>query len=429
MLLRSVKEGDDFLLEVNKKTLRRIFLGVIACIAVYWLLHEPVRVKTIFGAIIGVLTPFILGGVLAFILNVPMRAMENSFLKKINKTGLRRTVAIILTFIALLIIVASVVWLLIPQIAITIKSLIPSLSEFFLESVDQLKEFLNDNPQLNEWLATNTDFENIKWDSLIQKGLSLVGNSINTIIGGAVSVVDIIFTAVFNLVIGVVFSIYCLFQKEILARQGRKLLYAFLKERTADYIIRILRLTNSTFSNFLSGQCIEVCILGVMFAVSMTIFRMPFVPLISVLIAVTAFIPIVGAWTGCVLGAFFILVEDPMLAVWFVVMFLIIQQIENNMIYPKVVGQSVGLSGMWVLLAVAIGGELMGVAGMFLMIPLISVLYTLLQELTNKRLSRVQVDTNKLEPQPPELYSRFRAKREVNMKKRQDRRILKKQKK
>lgn len=429
MLLRSVKEGDDFLLEVNKKTLRRIFLGVIACIVVYWLLHEPVRVKTIFGAIIGVLTPFILGGVLAFILNVPMRAMESSFLKKINKSGLRRTVAIILTFIALLIIVASVVWLLIPQIAITIKSLIPSLSEFFLESVDQLKEFLNDNPQLNEWLATNTDFENIKWDSLIQKGLSLVGNSINTIIGGAVSVVDIIFTAVFNLVIGVVFSIYCLFQKEILARQGRKLLYAFLKERTADYIIRILRLTNSTFSNFLSGQCIEVCILGVMFAVSMTIFRMPFVPLISVLIAVTAFIPIVGAWTGCVLGAFFILVEDPMLAVWFVVMFLIIQQIENNMIYPKVVGQSVGLSGMWVLLAVAIGGELMGVAGMFLMIPLISVLYTLLQELTNKRLSRVQVDTNKLEPQPPELYSRFRAKREVNMKKRQDRRILKKQKK
>ena len=266
-------------------------------------------------------------------------------------------------------------------------------------------------------------------DTLIQNALTIAKNSVTTIIGGAVSAVESVFSAVFDFIIGIVFAIYCLFQKETLARQGRKLLYAFLKEKTADKIIRVLRLTNSTFSNFLSGQCVEVCILGLMFAVVMSIFRMPFVPLISVLIAVTAFIPIVGAWTGCVLGAFFIFVESPILALWFVLMFVVLQQIENSMIYPKVVGTSVGLSGMWVLLAVSVGGELMGIAGMFLMIPMVSVVYTLVQELTHEKLEKVEVDEQKLVPQPPELNSKFREKRQDNKKKNQLKRLMKKQKK
>ncbi|MBQ4641309.1 MAG: AI-2E family transporter [Oscillospiraceae bacterium] len=417
------------MLEVSKKTLRRVILGVIACIVVYWLLHEPVRVKVFFSTIYGVLSPFILGGVLAFILNVPMRAIENSFLKKIDRPALRRSVAMVLTFIAILIVLASVIWLLIPQIANTIQSLIPSLTDFYLDARDWVIETLNENPQLKDWLENNTELEKTNWDKLIQDALSVVGTSISAIVSGTVSAVSTIFSAVFNLFIGVVFSIYCLFQKETLARQGRKLLYAFIKEKNADFIIRVLRLTNSTFSNFLSGQCVEVCILGIMFAISMSIFRMPYIPLISVLIAVTAFIPIIGAWAGCVFGAFFILVENPVLAFWFVILFVVIQQIENNMIYPKVVGSSVGLSGMWVLLAVALGGELMGVAGMFLMIPLVSVLYTLIQELTNKKLSARGLDQQKLEPQPPELYSRFRAKRESKKKTNQIKQTKRKEKK
>ena len=265
--------------ELNKKTLRRIFFWVIACIVVYWLLFEPLRVNVIFGAIINVLSPFILGGVLAFILNVPMRAMENGFLKKISKPALRRTLAMILTFVALVVVVLSVIWLLIPQIVTTASSLAPSMYEFLMDAVDWFNEFVNENPQLNQCLEANTDFENIKWDSVVQNALSFVGNSFSTIISGAVSAVGSVFTAMFNLVIGVVFSAYCLFQKETLARQGRKLLYAFLKEKTADYIVRVLRLTNSTFSNFLSGQCVEVCILGTMFAITMTIFGMPYIRL------------------------------------------------------------------------------------------------------------------------------------------------------
>ena len=156
----------------------------------------------------------------------------------------------------------------------------------------------------------------------------------------------------------------------------------------------------------------EVVILGSMFAVSMAIFRMPYIPLVSVLVAVTAFIPVVGAWVGCIFGAFLILVANPIQAVWFVLMFLILQQIENHLIYPRVVGTSIGLSGMWVLVAVSVGGSVMGVAGMFLMIPLVSVAYTLLSEITNKRLATRNIDADKLQAHPPELKSKFKEKRE-----------------
>lgn len=404
------------MLEINKKTLYRIFLCVCGGIVLYWLLHEPERVQKFFGTLSDIFAPFVFGGVLAFILNVPMRAIENGLLKKIQRTTIKRLLSVILTFIAMLLVVSLVFWLLIPQIIITVNSLVPSLYEFLTRAEASVMAFMGENPQLLEWLNDNTNFENISWAAMAQKALGVIGNSVSAIVGGAVSAIGSIFSGVFNGLIAIVFSIYCLFQKEILARQGRKLLYAFLKEKTADGVIRILRLTNSSFSNFLSGQCVEVCILGSLFAICMAIFRMPYIPLISVVIAITAFIPIVGAWTGCVLGAFLIFVEDPMLAVWFVVMFLIIQQVENSMIYPRVVGTSVGLSGMWVLVAVAIGGELMGVVGMFLMIPVVSVVYTLVRELTNQKLANASVDGEKLQPQPPELMSKFKEKREIKKK-------------
>ena len=203
------------------------------------------------------------------------------------------------------------------------------------------------------------------------------------------------------------------------------MLYSPLKERIADRIVHILRISNSTFSNFLSGQCIEVCILGSMFAVTMAIFDMPYIPLISVLVAVTAFIPIVGAWTGCIVGAFLILMVNPVQAFWFIIMFLVLQQIENNLIYPRVVGTSIGLPGMWVLVAVALGGELMGVFGMFLMIPVVSVMHTLFREFVNWKLSKKDIPEEKLTPQPPDLRSKIKE----NIQKKKQKRAEKKQKK
>lgn len=384
-------------MHIEKKTLKNIFLGVGVCIVLYWALHEADRFNGVLSVVYGILSPFVIGAVLAFILNVPMRAIESK-MGRVKSPVLRRTSSIILTLLFVVLVLTLVFCLLIPQLIETIQSLIPKLQSFFIQIESNISAFLADNPKIMAWITANTDFEKFDWAGLAQRILSLLGNSVSAILSRAFLAIGGITGAVMDMFISLVFAFYCLAQKETLARQGRKLLYAFLPESFSDDAIRVLRLTNRTFSNFLSGQCIEVCILGAMFAVSMAIFRLPYIPLVSVLIAVTAFIPIVGAWIGCACGAFLILVANPMQAVGFVIMFLILQQIENNLIYPKVVGTSIGLSGMWVLVAVAVGGELFGVVGMFLMIPVTAVLYTLLQEKTRNKLEAKNIDPEKLKP-------------------------------
>jgi predicted PurR-regulated permease PerM len=266
-------------------------------------------------------------------------------------------------------------------------------------------EFLAENPEIQEWVMANTEIESIDWTALLQKAGSAVGSGVSAIADRAFGAITNVAGAIVDLVISLVFSVYCLARKEILARQARRLVYSILPGKAGDEVIRIMRLTNSTFSNFISGQCLEAVILGCLFAVAMLILKLPYIPLVSVIIAITALIPVVGAFVGCILGAFFMLVNDPVQAVTFVALFLVLQQLENNLIYPRVVGTSIGLPGMWVLVAVTIGGEMMGVAGMLLMIPLASVLYTLAGEITSRRLEARGIPEEKLVEQPPDDWS------------------------
>lgn len=405
-------------MEGNKKNIRNIFIGVFVAILLYCGLMQTEKVLFIFNAVKTMLSPFIVGGVIAFILNVPMRLFEK-MLGGIKSFGFRRTVAITLTFIFVALILGVVVLLLVPAVSETLADLGPALKKFFTEDlVNWGNALIKKYPQLKTALSSYLD-GGIKWDTLIPQALDFLGSGVGAVLTGITSVVSFLSTFLMDVFVTVVFTVYCLSQKEVLARQGRKLLYACLREKHADEIVRVLRMTNSTFSNFLSGQCIEVVILGSMFAVSMAIFKMDYIPLISVLIAVTAFIPIVGAWIGCIVGAFLMLVSSPIQAVWFVVLFLVLQQIENHLIYPKVVGNSIGLSGMWVLIAVAVGGAIFGVAGMFLMIPLTSVIYTLISEKTNKKLAEKDVDPEKLKSHPPEIKSKYKEKREIKKSKKQ----------
>jgi len=398
-------------LQIDKKTVRNIFMIAVGAIAFYWVLHETDQFKNLWTGLVNVLSPFVLGAAIAFIVNVPMRAVERQ-LAFIRKDGLRRTLSIILTFIVIVLVITGVILLLVPQISDTVQSLIPQLTDFFLRLENKIVVFLENNPELLQWVSSTTGLQSFDWSGLIQKAVSMLKNSVSLIATGAFSAVGGVTSAIVDIVIGLVFSLYCLARKEILARQGRRILYAFLPERFCDESIRVMRLTNSTFSNFISGQCLEALILGCLFAVAMAIFKLPFIPLISVLIAITALVPIVGAFVGCILGAFFILVNDPFPALVFVAMFLVLQQIEGNLIYPKVVGTSIGLPGMWVLVAVTIGGDLMGIAGMLVMIPISSVLYTLLREFTIKRVEERQIDPDKLRDHPPELKSKFKENRE-----------------
>ena len=388
-------------MHIEKKTLKNIFLGVAACIILYWLLHSTESVNGFFSTIYGIISPFLLGAGLAFVFNVPMRAIEKR-LGGLKSITARRVVAIVLTMLLVLLVLALVFYLLIPQLIETTQSLIPKMKAFFTHLETNLFAFLSANPQIKEWILNNTDIENLNWAGIVEKSLSVLGNSLSSILTGMFAAIGSITGALVNIVIAIVFAIYCLCQKETLARQGKKLLYAFLPGNFADNFVRVVRLTNSTFSNFLSGQCVEVCILGAMFAICMAIFKMPYIPLVSVLIAVSAFIPVVGAFFGCICGAFLILVANPVQAIGFVIMFLVIQQIENNVIYPRVVGTSIGLSGMWVLVAVAVGGELFGVAGMFIMIPVAAVIHTLLSEITDNKLREKGIDPGRFStvPQP-----------------------------
>lgn len=395
----------------DKKTVRNIFFIAVGAIAFYWVLNETEEFKNLWTALTGMFSPFILGAAIAFILNVPMRVVEKP-LKFIQNESLRRTVAIILTLLIMVLAITSVVLLLIPQITETIQLLIPKLIDFVLKVETTLMEFLGENPELLQWVSTTTDLQSLDWAGLIQKAASMLKNSVSVIASSAFSAVGGVTSAIVDLLIGLVFALYCLARKEILARQGRRILYSVLPEHFSDETIRILRLTSSTFSNFISGQCLEALILGCLFAVCMSIFKMPYIPLVSVLIAVTALIPLVGAFVGCFLGAFFIMVNDPIQALIFIAMFLVLQQIEGNLIYPKVVGTSIGLPGMWVLLAVAVGGDLMGVAGMLVMIPISSVMYALIREFTNKRIAERGIDPEKLRDHPIELKSKFKENRE-----------------
>jgi len=384
---------------IDKKLMHRIFLLIAGAIVFAWLVLDTARATAMFSRIWGLFSPFAAGAAIAFIFNVPMRSIENQ-LGDIRKTGLRRGLAIVLTVLCLVLLIMFVFELLIPQIRMTLASLSEKIPVFIDRTAQKLMVLIEENPDLGVWIQDTFQLESLNWSTILKDILAWLANQVSALMGSAVNVIGNITSGIVNAVIGIVFAIYALGRKEILASQGRRILYSILSERRADELIRISRLTNVTFSNFISGQCLEAVILGCLFAVAMAILKLPYIPLVSVIIAVTALIPVVGAFVGCIVGAFFILVNDPIQAVTFIAMFLVLQQLENNLIYPRVVGTSIGLPGMWVLVAVTIGGEIMGVAGMLVMIPLVSVLYTLGREFTDYRLAARNIPPEKLEAQP-----------------------------
>ena len=395
----------------DRKFMHRVFLLIAGSILFGWLILDTARASMVFDTVWKLISPFVVGSGIAFVFNVPMRAVERQF-SDIRRAGLKRTLAIVVTIFCLVLVVMFVFELLIPQIQLTIDALSARIPSFITRTAAKLTEVLEDYPDAGPWLQEKLKLDSLNLQDLLTKALTFLWDQVSLVMGGAVNVIGSVTGAIINTVVAIAFALYCLARKEILARQGRRILYAFLPEGVVDETIRILRLVNSTFSNFISGQCLEACILGCLFAIAMAILKMPYIPLVSVVIAVTALIPVVGAFVGCIVGAFFILVNDPIQALTFIAMFLVIQQLENNLIYPRVVGTSIGLPGMWVLVAVTVGGGIMGVGGMLLMIPLASVCYTLAREITDKRLAERNIPQEKLMEQPPELYSQFKQNRE-----------------
>ena len=368
------------------KKIRELIVFTALLVVALWKFDVVLDVLKTIGQII---FPFILGGAIVFVINVPMSFLEKKIfenIKKENKAArkLARPVSLLLTIVLVVGVIALVMIGVIPQLTKTMGSLMINITDFIPQIKIWIRDFFHDNREIMK-LVDQLQF---KPDQAIKWGISLLGNGAGNMMNTTVSAVGSVVSGLATFFIAFSFACYVLFQKEKLHVQIRKVLFAFLPKQKADAFLKVCSLTYRTFANFLTGQCLEAVILGCMFVVTLSILRMPYALLIGVLIAFTALIPIFGAFIGCAVGSFLIFMVSPKQAIIFIIVFLVLQQIEGNLIYPHVVGESVGLPSIWVLAAVTIGGNLMGIVGMLVFIPLLSVVYTIFRKVVYQRLKK-----------------------------------------
>ena len=375
--------------KMSIKKIRELIVFTALLVVALWKFDVVLGVlKTIWDIIF----PFVLGGAIAFLTNVPMSFLEKKIFEKVKKKNkivrkLKRPISLILTIVLVVGVIALVMFGVIPQLTRTMGTLVTSINDFIPQMQSWIGDFFHNNQEIMN-LVDQIEFDP---DQAIKWGISLLGNGAGNMMNTTMSAVGSIVSGVATFFIAFSFACYILFQKEKLHIQIRKVFFAFLPRQKADTFLKVCSLTYRTFANFLAGQCLEAVILGSMFVVTLSILRMPYALLIGVLIAFTALIPIFGAFIGCAVGSFLIFMVSPQQAILFVIVFLVLQQIEGNLIYPHVVGESVGLPSIWVLAAVTIGGNLMGIVGMLVFIPLLSVLYTIFREFVYLRLKKQNI--------------------------------------
>lgn len=371
-------------MDLNKKNMKNIMLLIVFAVLFYVGVQRIESVAAGFSFVVSIVFPFLLGAAMAFILNVPMSFMEKRLFSKTKGTAkkLKRPICLVLAILFVVAILWIVLLVVIPEVASTVASLSVNIEAALIKLQRWAMDIFEDNKQIEVWIAS-LQFD---WDGIIHTAFGFLKNGAGNVLNSTMTVAKTVINSVMNFCVAFVFACYILLQKEKLAVQIRKILYAFFSKKVVTKVLDIASLSYKTFANFVTGQCCEAVILGTMFFISMSILRFPYALLVGVLIAFTALIPIFGAFIGCFLGTFLILVADPMKAIAFVILFLVLQQVEGNLIYPHVVGGSVGLPSIWVLVAVTVGGSLMGIVGMLVFIPICSVLYALFREMVYKRL-------------------------------------------
>lgn len=356
------------------------------------------NLKTVGGFIGGVtdiIKPFLIAICIAFVLNLPMKFFENKVLGLILKknstkkdNGLRRALAIILTLITIIGLFIGLVLFVIPQLVESGSTLVKNIPGY-LESLEGL---------MAEYMGSTEVFNEI-WEQIVamwQDILQVIGQITGAVLSQVLDITMGVTSTIFNFVMGILIAIYILLSKEKLALQAKKIIYAFVEEGRAEKVMRVAKISNFKFSKFVAGQCMEAMILGSLCFIGMSIFRMPYALLISTIIGITALIPIFGALIGTIPGIFIIFMVDPMKAIYFLILIIVIQQLEGNLIYPMVVGNSIGLSAIWVLFAITVGGSTFGIVGILIGIPLFGVIYTVFGSVVNRRLKdkNIQVRIN-----------------------------------
>ena len=371
---------------VDRKLFRDVLALCLCVVAALFVLFNAGALLGFASRLLVILTPFWLGAALAFVLSVPLRFLEGRVLRFMDArprlSRLRRPVALALLLALVALVVYVLMSLILPELGRTVSAVIRGIPNFIA--------------QVDQWLQPY----GVSVSSYLNASLSLpsaetldaqIGDVIDFFLRGAAlggTVVTTLYQNIISTFFTVMFVIYFLAGKERLCAQVGRLLRVWVRDEVFERVMRVGLLAKQTFCGFITGQCLEALILGGMFFVAMSLLGMPYVLLISIFIAVTALVPVVGAWMGCIVGALLILLNDPLQALWFVVLFLFLQQIEGNVIYPRVMGNAIGLPSLWVLFAVVLGQGLFGIVGMLVFIPLTSVLYALLREFVDHRLQR-----------------------------------------
>ena len=360
-----------------------VFAVIVVIIGANWQLCLSALLR-----LVSVLSPFIMGGCLAFVANIPMKFIESK-LGFVKKPGAKRALGIIITLLLAVLIILFVMLMVIPQLVVSLRSLQSVVPVFFNSASEYISGLIKEYPEL---LSPLSDVR-VDWNSVISTVSSWISNSVSVILPGTVTAIAGIAAILTHGVVAFIFALYILIGKEKLLLQAKAGLRAFTSERHYVMTVSVMRLIGEKFSAFVTGQCLEACILGMMFVVTLSIANMPYAILIGVLVAMTALIPVFGAFIGCVIGAFLMLMQSPVLAIIFVVIFLVIQQIEGNLIYPHVVGGRVDLPAIWVLMAVTVGGAFFGIVGMIAFIPIFSVIYALLRSYVRLRNEAVREES------------------------------------
>lgn len=394
---------EESVVHVNKFSIKKIIMIALGLIIFYLAIKNIAVVISYIGTFISFFTPFILGAALAFIINVPMTKIEGFLFKKVPenpKTRLQRcaktlkrpvSMLIALVLVFGVIVIAGII--IVPQVA----SGLESLAEALPGAMDRLQDWISTNANKIDIVENLMNKIDIDLDSVGRELANIAKGWATAMLDSGFSTVSNIVNGIFEFVIGLVFAIYILLQKEKLGRQGKQIVYATFTEKTADKIMYITGMTRDVFKGFISGQCVDGIINAILFFIILTILGIPYAVMISIFSGFMAMIPIIGSFIGAGVGVIIVLIMDPSQVLYFIIMYIIVQQIDGNVIYPLIAGNSMGLPSIWVLMAVTVGGSMMGILGMILFIPICSVLYQLTRHYVLRRLDDNDVDKEKWE--------------------------------
>ncbi len=364
---------------LNKEYLKPILFIITFSLVLYYILKNFALVLSLLGKFISILSPFIIGFCIAFIINMALRPIEGLWDRLFETKKGRRPICLILSLLFVLGIILAIFLVILPKFKDTLTLFIEALPYNLAKTEKWFQSFSKNF----DW--TSLSEMGLTTEEIVQTAKNYISRYGQNFIGKTFDVTTSVISAVTNVIVGIVLSIYMLSQKESLISQIKKVLFALFPADKVQNAIDLTRFVNKTFTSFVSGQLTESVIIGILCFIGMIILRIPYAPVISVLVGFTALIPIFGSFIGTAIGAFLILLAEPIKALWFVIFIIVLQQLEGNLIYPKVVGKSVGLPGILVLSAVTLGGNLFGLLGMLICVPVSSVLYTLFKTYISKK--------------------------------------------